>query len=191
MKKRVNFQTLLHIDTKAVFQRSRRFVGDDVVHLCIVLVQVVNGTANLCMCGLFPLPPVPTLPELEILTVSAAECEVSAVVNGEDLATHHVENIWGNEMCPAATPADSPEALFQNVKVFVAAVYKGNGKRHFPQLFQILLFLTGTVPDKPEVAADDQNIAGFHFFENGIFETGQISVHVTCDIYQKEALLKK
>ena len=105
--------------------------------------------------------------------------------------THHVENVRGNEMCPAATPADSPEALFQNVKVFVAAVYKGNGKRHFPQLFQILFFLTGTVPDKPEVAADDQNIAGFHFFENGIFETGQISMHVTCDIYQKEALLKK
>ncbi len=147
------------------------FVGDDVVHLGVVLIQIVDGTADLSVCGLFPLPPVATLPEFKVLAVAAAECEKGAVVNGEDLATHHVKNIRCDQMRPAATPSDCAETLFQDVEIFVAAVYESDGERHFTQFFQILFFLAGTVPDKTEVTADNENIAGFQLFENGIFES--------------------
>ena len=71
----------------------------------------------------------------------------------------------------AATPSDCAKTLFQDVEIFVAAVYKSDGERHFTQFFQILFFLAGTVPDKTEVTADNENIAGFQLFENGIFES--------------------
>lgn len=116
-------------------------------------------------------PPVPTLPEFEVLAVTAAECEKGAAINGEDLAAHHVKNIRCDQMRPAATPSDCAKTLFQDVEIFVAAVYKSDGERHFTQFFQILFFLAGTVPDKTEVTADNENIAGFQLFENGIFES--------------------
>lgn len=171
LEKGVDLQTLLDVHSQAVLQRCRRFVGDDVVHLGVVFVQIMDGTADLGVCGLFPLPPVPTLPEFEVLAVAAAECKKGAVVNGEDLAAHHVKNIRCDQMRPAATPSDCAETLFQDVEIFVAAVYKSDCERHFTQFFQILFFLAGTVPDKTEVTADNENIAGFQFFENGIFES--------------------
>ncbi|MFR6588364.1 MAG: hypothetical protein ACLUSL_11630 [Ruminococcus sp.] len=91
--------------------------------------------------GLFPLPPVAgALPEFEILTVPAAKCKKCAVINGEDLPTHHVENIRCNEMRHTATPPNSAETMFQNVEILVTAVHESNGKWLLPQLPQCHLF---------------------------------------------------
>ena len=69
-----------------------------------------------------------------------------------------------------ATPPNSAETMFQNVEILVTAVHESNGKWLLPQLPQCHLLLTGAVPDKSKIAADDEHIARFHFFEHRILK---------------------
>ena len=83
LKKCMDFQPLLHIHAETIFQRSWRLVGDDIIHSCLIAVQVANGSPNLVMGRLFLPPPIACIPAVFIvLTVPAAKGKIFLVLNG-------------------------------------------------------------------------------------------------------------
>ena len=98
LKKCMDFQPLLHIHAETIFQRSWRLVGDDIIHSCLIAVQVANGSSNLVMGRLFLPPPIACIPAVFIvLTVTAAKGKIFLVLNGVNFPTLQVKNIRGNQ----------------------------------------------------------------------------------------------
>jgi len=112
LKKCMDFQPLLHIHAETIFQRSWRLVGDDIIHSCLIAVQVANGSPNLVMGRLFLPPPIACIPAVFIvLTVPATKGKIFLVLNGVNFPTLQVKNIRGNQSCnPASEPADTVAA---------------------------------------------------------------------------------
>ena len=127
---------------------------NNVVHCSLMRIQIVNGSANFLMGGLFPPPPVlGFLSVLKVLTMSAAKCKKGFLFNGIDFPTHHVKNIGRNQMRQATAPTNSFITMLQQIKILMTAIYECNGKLLFLQFPQDSLLLSGTIPDEPEISA--------------------------------------
>ena len=87
-KECMNLNALKNVNAEAVFERCRRFMCNDVIHLEIMFFQTAYTVNNFGMSRLFTLPPVTVMPEFEVLTVTAAEGEDLFAFNSVDLPTH-------------------------------------------------------------------------------------------------------
>ena len=164
-------------------------MGDDIIHGCLIAVQVANRSPNLVMGRLFLPPPIACIPAVFIvLTMTAAKGKIFLVFDGVNFPTLQVKNIRGNQSCDTAPPANQP-ILLQQIKVFVTAIHKSNGIFLFAELFQHSPLLFGVVPDKPKIAADQQDISGTQFFHFRPFESAVIPVQISCYINHVAASL--
>ena len=92
-------------------------MGDDIIHSCLIAVQVANGSPNLVMGRLFLPPPIACIPALFIvLTVPATKGKIFLVLNGVNFPTLQVKNIRGNQSCNAAPPASLKDCLGVDVQ---------------------------------------------------------------------------
>ena len=177
----VDFQPLENVHTQALFEGGRGFVGDNVVNLAVVGVEVADGFHNFLVVRLFTFPPVAFFAEVDILAVTAAEGKDFLALDSKHLTTHKVDDIRFDDPCHTAFPFRFGE-LFQHIEVFVTAVNESDGVGFGGEFFEHLLFFFRAVPEEAEVAAYNKGIAPSQFFHLGVFEAVDISVCITSNI---------
>ena len=181
LEESVYFQPLENVHTQALFERGRGFVGNDVVNLAVVGVEVADGFHDLLVVRLFTLPPVAFFAEVDILAVTAAEGKDLFSFDSKNLPTHQVYDIRLDNSCHTAFPFRFGK-FFQHIEVFVTAVNESDSVWFGGEFFEHLLFFFRAVPEEAEVAAYNKGIAPSQFFHLGVFETVDISVCITSNI---------
>lgn len=74
--------------------------------------------------------------------------------------------------------------FLETFKILVSAFDKEDIILLFGELFQVLYFFFRIIPDKSEVARDDQAVAFFQMTEASFVKYIDISVCISCNVYQ-------
>ena len=75
----------------------------------------------------------------------------------------------------------------QQLKIFMLSIEKQHGVSLFADFSEQGLFFFSALPQKTEIAADDQGVAFFEAAEGGIGKTGILSMQVAGDIDHRGA----
>lgn len=126
--------------------------------------------------GHLGLPPgVGVGPQLEIVALAAAEHEIAHVLDLVDLAAHQVDEVSLDDLRPPAVPFG--DGVFgEEVEIFMPPVEEKQGIGKASQLLQALFFLFASVPEEPEIAADDEGIPLADLPPGGRGEAGGVPV---------------
>lgn len=165
-KERMNFEPLHRIDAETVLKGSGRFMGNDIIYGLIMVFKDFRRCDNFLTGWLFLFPPVCGGTEFKILTMAAAEGKEFLSADRIDLTAEEVDEVGGDDPSGSAVPAFG-RIFFEEVEILVTAINETDRIFQLLNFPKQLLFFFGIVPDKPEIAADDQEIVGVSFFEQG------------------------
>ena len=88
-----------------------------------------------------------------------------------------VNDIFSKSVHLAAAPFRYGVGV-EKLKIFVSAVYKTDVEFFVAELFEDFLLVFAVIPNKAEIAADNQRVALFELLDCGRIEAGNIAVHI-------------
>ena len=136
---------------------------------------------NFCLGRLFLRPPVVIAPELNVLTVSSAECEYLFLFDCIYLSSHEVDDVGSYDSRFSSMPFLGL-ILLKNIEVFMTTIKKGYGVILVRKLFYRCAFLFGVIPEKAKISGDNECVSSTQLFDLRAFKASNISVSVSCNV---------
>lgn len=173
---------LLVLEPEETFYLHRRLVGDYNINFVAELLEILRALGQLRFGGyLVARPGVEIRADIYIRALAAAHCKDAHAVEVVDLTAHEMIEVAGDMMDFSALEFRDLVAP-ESFEILVRAVDKAYIVFELAYLFEQLLFILRAVPDESEIAADEERIALFQFFERGRCESLVISVGVSRNI---------
>lgn len=173
---------LLVLEPEEAFYLHRRLVGDDNINLVAELLEILRALGQLRFGGyLVARPGVEIGADIYIRALAAAHGKDAHAVEVIGLAAHEMIEVAG-DMMDFSTLEFRDLVASESLEILVRAVDKADVVFELAYLFEQLLFVLRAVPDESEIAADEERVALFQFFERGRCESLVISVGVSRNI---------